>query len=564
MKRRMKQVGSVVLMLSLAVSAAACGNNADNTSSSSNNAGATEQSGNNASQTNNASKSNNEAQPPKLEKLTYWVPNHTAAASQMTTYADMGMYKELERLTGVKVEFQEPPLDAAQAQEQFNLMIATNNLPDVIEASWGATSGSVVRYPGGAEKAIVDNKIIRLNDLIDQYAPNLKSLLDSHPDWKKQISTDEGDIYAFPFLRDGDKTRVFFGPSIRQDWLTKLGLQMPTTIDEWYTVLKAFKEKDPNGNGKADEIPFYIDKDLISNDAPFLGAWGVNYSFYQDGGTVKYGPIQPEYKGFLETMNKWYKEGLLDKDFAAPNAKLFDNKMTTDLLGATVSYNGGGIGKYAGLMKDKDPNFDLEPAPYPVLKAGDTPIWGQKDFSYNGVGAAITTSDKNPIETVKWLDYAYGAQGNLLFNYGLDGVSYKMENGNAVLSPDLLNPPAGTSVQQATAKYVRATWSAPFVLDENFQTQYLSLPQQKRALDVWSKPTAERKLPLVSPTQDESSKFASIMTDIQTYQDEMLLKFIMGVESLDNFDEYVKKIQGMGIDDAIKIEQDALERFNKR
>ncbi|MFD0693435.1 ABC transporter substrate-binding protein [Paenibacillus sp. GCM10027628] len=546
MKKSLKQVGSVILLSVLVASAAACSSDTGGKSSS-----ATPQ-------------SSNETQQPKLTKLTYWVPNHPAASGQMKTYAEMGMYKELEKVTGVKVEFQHPPLEVPQAQEQFNLMIATNELPDVIEASWGATSGAVVRYPGGPEKAILDKKIIKLNDLIDKYAPNLKKLLADHPDWKKQISTDEGSIYAFPFLRGDDKVRVFFGPSIRQDWLNKLGLSMPTTIDEWYTVLKAFKEKDPNGNGKADEIPIYLDKNLFATDAPFLGAWGINYSFYQDGGKVKYGPIQPEYKDFLATMNKWYKEGLLDKDFAAPNDKLFDNKMTTNLLGATVSFNGGGIGKFAGLMKDKDPKFDLEAAPYPVLKAGDKAIWGQKDFAYNGVGAAISTANKNPIETVKWLDYAYGEKGDLLFNYGVEGTSYKMENGKAAFLPEILNPPAGTSIQQSIAKYNRATWSAPFVLSDNFQLQYLALPQQKKALEIWSKPTAERKIPLVSPTQDESSKFASIVTDIQTYQDEMLLKFIMGVEPLDNFDQYVKKIKGMGIDDAIQIQQGALERFNKR
>ncbi|WP_282940550.1 ABC transporter substrate-binding protein [Paenibacillus sp. RC67] len=538
MNKKMRRASFAMVVAALAVSVAACSGQSGGTPS------VLQQDG-------------KESQPPKLSQLTYWVANHPAAAAQMKTYADMEMYKEMEKVTGVKVEFQHPPLDSAQAKEQFNLMIASNQLPDVIEYGW-------TDYPGGPEKAIQDNKIIKLNDLIDKYAPNLRKLLADHPDWKKQITTDNGSLYAFPFLRGDDKVRVFFGPAIRQDWLDKLGLKTPTTIDEWYNVLKAFKEKDPNGNGKADEIPINLDKDLLNTDAPFLGAWGINNSFYQDSGKVKFGPIQPEFKDFLITMNKWYKEGLLDKDFAAPNAKLLDNKMTTNLLGATATFNGGGIGKYAGLMKDKDPSFNLVAAPYPVLKSGDKVIWGQKDFAFNGIGAAITTSDKNPIETVKWLDYAYGEKGELLFNYGIEGQSYTMQNGKAVLKPEVLNPTSGISSQQAIAKYTRATWSAPFVLSDNFQLQYLALPQQKDALAIWSKPTAERKMPLVTPTQDESSKFASIMTDINTYKDEMLLKFIMGVEPINNFDQYVKKIQSMGIDDAIKIQQTALERFNKR
>ncbi|RAP75201.1 extracellular solute-binding protein [Paenibacillus montanisoli] len=546
---KMKQASSFMLVAALAAAVAGCGGNGNQKeeANSSTNASGTE-----------TKQNGNASDQPKLTNLKYWVANHSAASAQMKTYAEMEMYKELEKRTGVKVEFQHPPLDPQQAKEQFNLMIASNELPDVIETYW--TDG----YPGGPEKAIEDGKIMKLNDLIDQYAPNLKKLLEEHPDWKKQITTDSGTIYSFPFLRGDDKVRVFFGPALRQDWLDKLGLSVPTTVDEWYAVLKAFKEKDPNGNGKADEIPFYIDKDLLNVDAPFLGAWGINYNFYQDGGTVKYGPIQPEYKEFLTTMNKWYKEGLLDQDFAAPNAKLFDNKMTTNLLGSSVLYNGGGIAKYTNLMKDADPSFKLTAAPYPVLKAGDTPIWGQKDFAYTGIGAAITTSNENPAETVKWLDYAYGQEGEMLFNYGLEGVSYKMENGKAVLMPELLNPPGGVSVQQSIAKYTRSTWSAPYVLSDNFQMQYLVLPEQKKALEVWSQPTVERKMPLVTPTQEESGKFASVMTDIQTYRDEMLLKFIMGAEPIENFDKYVKKIQSMGIEDAIQIQQAALERFNKR
>ncbi|TYP73119.1 ABC transporter substrate-binding protein [Paenibacillus methanolicus] len=544
MNNAMKRSGCMLAASALVVSLAACSGNDAN-------------SGNNEEPANAAQPGGAESEPPKLSQLTYWVGNHAAAAASMKTYAEMGMYREREKASGVKVDFQHPPLDAAQAKEQFNLMIVGSDLPDVIEYNWND-------YLGGPEKAIQDNKIIKLNDLIDQYAPNLKKLLDEHPDWKKQITTDNGSIYAFPFLRGDDKVRVFFGPAIRQDWLDKLGLAKPETIDDWYGVLKAFKEKDPNGNGQADEIPLYLDKDHFNTDAPFLGAWGVNNGFYQDNGTVKFGPIQPQFKAFLETMNKWYEEGLLDQDFAAPNGKLLDNKMTTNLLGATATYNGGGIGKYAGLMKDKDPSFKLVAAPYPVLKAGDQAIWGQKDFAFNGIGAAITTSDDNPIETVKWLDYAYGAEGELLFNYGIEGESYTLQDGKAVLKPELLTPPNGTSSQQAIAKYTRATWSAPFVLSDNFQLQYLALPQQKEALEIWSKPTAERKMPLVTPTQDESSKFASIMTDINTYKDEMLLKFIMGVEPLDEFDGYVEKIKSMGIDDALKIQQAALERFAKR
>ena len=70
------------------------------------------------------------------------------------------------------------------------------------------------------------------------------------------IVNDEGDIYCFPFLRGDNSLMVFQGPIVRKDWLDKLGIPMPETIDDWYAMLQAFRDKDPNGNGKKDDVPF--------------------------------------------------------------------------------------------------------------------------------------------------------------------------------------------------------------------------------------------------------------------------------------------------------------------
>lgn len=102
--------------------------------------------------------------------------------------------------------------------------------------------GGAAAYPGGPEKAITDKVILPLNDLIDKSAPNLKKLLQQDKELDKMIKTDNGTYYAFPMIRP-DNGLVFRGPMIRKDWLDELNLQVPTTIDEWYTVLKAFKEK---------------------------------------------------------------------------------------------------------------------------------------------------------------------------------------------------------------------------------------------------------------------------------------------------------------------------------
>ncbi|MFE5320623.1 extracellular solute-binding protein [Paenibacillus sp. NPDC056579] len=494
-------------------------------------------------------------EPPKLQALTYWVSLASNVAATLKSFGDMTVYQELQKKTGVNVSFQHPPV--GQEKDQFNLMITGKDLPDVIEYGWTG-------YPGGPEKAIKDKKIIKLNDIIDKNAPNLKKILDANPDWKRQVMTDEGSIYGFPFLRGDDYLLVSNGIALRKDWLDKLNLKMPETVDDWYTTLTAIKKSDINGNGKPDEIPLLISKGDMGGSVAFLGSFGVNYDFYHVNGKVSYGPIQPEYKQFLTVMNRWYKEGLLDPDFAVTDSKLKDAKVTGNQLFATVMSTGSGIGNYTSLVKNKIADFKLVAAPFPVVNKGDKKLWSARSYNFSGgVAAAISTSNKNPEATAKWLDYAYSDEGKMLFNFGVDGVSYKMVSGYPTFTDDIMNP-KDMSVAQAMARHVRSNFNGPFVQDKRYMEQYAALPEQKDSIKIWGEPTDERKLPPVTPTSDESSKFASIMNDVNTFKDEMFNKFIMGAEPLDNFDKYVKTIEGMGIQEAVKIQQAALERYKKR
>ncbi|WP_188696115.1 extracellular solute-binding protein [Pullulanibacillus camelliae] len=527
MKRKKQKLGLLVLVLSLFILTAltGCDSSKKSSSSSSGDQGA----------------------------ISYYVQLNGNAGAIMKNYSNIGAYKQIEKETGVKVDFQHPPTDSDDMNQQFNLMMASGDLPDVIEWYWNTV-------PGGAEKYLKSGQIIKLNDYIKKYAPNLSKVLKEHPEWKKEISTDSGDIYGFPFLRGDPKLLTFFGPMIRKDWLDKLGLKVPTTIDEWHTVLKAFKTEDPNGNGKADEIPLL--PDLNSN--AFIGAFGITPGFYQENGTVKYGPMEPEFKDYLALMHQWYKEGLIDPNYVATDTKLRDANVTGNKLGAFISYAGSGIGYYTGLMKDKDPKFKLAGTPYPTLKKGETPIVSQEDNVYTGVAAVITSSNKHIKDTIKFLDYAYGDKGHMLMNFGIEGKSYDMDNGYPKYTKEITNNSKGLPMAQALAQYTRSSWNGPFVQDKRYIEQYMQDPEQKDAVNQWMKGKNAILMPPVTPTPDESTKLASILNDVNTYKDTMINKFIMGKEPLSHFDKYVKTMQGMGIDKAVKIEQAALDRYNKR
>ncbi|MGO4371432.1 extracellular solute-binding protein, partial [Paenibacillus sp. MCAF20] len=142
--------------------------------------------------------------------LTYWAELNGNAASVKPSFQDVPFFQEWQKRTGVKLQFIQPP--ANQAKQAINVLLASGELPDVIEYEWA-------NFPGGPEKAIKDGYILRLNDLIDQYAPNLKKYLAKHPEIDKQIKTADGSYYVFPFIQGDVRLRTYQGPIVRQDWL---------------------------------------------------------------------------------------------------------------------------------------------------------------------------------------------------------------------------------------------------------------------------------------------------------------------------------------------------------
>ncbi|MGN8646225.1 extracellular solute-binding protein [Gracilibacillus sp. HCP3S3_G5_2] len=493
------------------------------------------------------------------EEITYWTELHPSVSQTSQTLNDVGVYQELEKITGTKVEFKHPSGEGTDITEQFNLMIASGKLPDVIEYNWRTV-------PNGPDKAIEAGNIIRLNELIENYAPNLNRYLNENPEVKKMVTTDAGNIYTFPFIRGDEKLMVFMGMMIRQDWLDKLDLEQPSTISEWEEVLTAFKNEDPNGNGELDEIPLMVQPDDIKNIGAFVGAYGIHAQFYNDNGTVKYGSIQPEFKEFLTTMNKWYEQGLLDPDFAAVDTKLLDAKVTNNQLGSLFGFTGGGIGKYMGLMDEQNPEFTLSPTPHPSLKEGEKAATAQLAHPYEGMhSAAISGSAENPEEIVKWLDFAYSEEGHMLFNFGIEGESYEMVDGYPTYTEEITENPDGLPMNQALGKYIRASYGGPLVQDVRYVEQYLELPQQQEAVEIWGE-TAENEInmPPITLNADESEEYNSIMSDLDTYYDEMVLRFIMGEEPLSNFEDFVETLKGMGIERAIELQQAALDRYIAR
>lgn len=491
----------------------------------------------------------------KLQTLKVFVGMSTHLATTGKTYNDNLVFQEMEKRTGIKVEWIHPP--AGQGKEKFNLMLSSMDLPDVIVYD-------LMNAPGGVSKYADDGVIIPLNDLIDKYAPNYKKYLDTHPEIRKNVTAEDGNIYYFTMLRVDPTLRVFMGPQIRKDWLDKLQLPVPTTTDELYQVLKAFKEKDPNGNGKADEIPYsgVKFKDTEFGIGKLLWPFGVHYSFYQDNGQVKFGPLEPGFKEGMLFIQKLYKEGLLDPDYVLLDRSKLDGKVMNHQVGALYHYQ---MQKFMDTMRPKDPNFNIVAMPH-LKGPNGTQSMFEEQYIHSTVpsnSAAITTANKNPAETVKWLDYAYSEEGHMLFNFGVEGQTYNMENGTPVYTDLIMNNPDGLIKSAAMGKYIMALNGWPMAQDPGYFNQMMP-DFSIEAINVWKNVATSGILPLLSHTPEEEKKVATIMTEINTYADEMFDKFVMGIESLDNYEKFVATLKQMKIDEVIAIKQEALDRYMKK
>lgn len=482
--------------------------------------------------------------------LTYFRTLSSSVSTLVENYGETEFAKELSKRTGVNIEYMHP--SAGNATESINLMIASNNLPDIMENNW------VTGYKGGAVKAINEGVILDIAPY-KEYAPALFKIFEENPDYDKMAKTDEGQYYGFPLIMSSPRLCISVGPAVRMDWLRELGMDAPETIDEWEKILTAFKEKD------GVTAPLSLKYVSLNQFFNFLGASGKNY--IKDGKVV-YGPAQPEFKRALTIAADWFKKGLLDKNIASVDAKMLDSQLITGQTGASLVAGGSGLGSYMVSGVIEDPDYDLVGVKYPTYEKGEINPWAPVSHPITGNGtAAITSQCKFPELAAKFLDYLYTDEGYMFGNFGIEGKTYTMVDGKPTYTELITNNPDGLKMAQALGMNVRAGTGTAFSCDPGYIDQYYNLPQQRAALDAWSlsvEPGRKQTLPTIMPNSEESEEYANIMAEVEKHKDQMVIKFIMGLEPVEKFDEFVEDLNRLGLEKAMKIQTAALNRYNKR
>lgn len=476
-------------------------------------------------------------------EISFFAMPEPVITSKMKGYDEMTVYQEAEKLTGVHINWREESY--TDPKQKMNLMFSTGDMEDII---WDAH----VHAAGGAKKLLDEGLIVSLNPYIEKYAPNLKKLLQETPGLLEQISTDDGRIFMFPEIRLDPVTRANSGFAIRKDWLERANLPVPQTIEEWYTTLKTFQEMDMNGNGKKDEcfvsLGYEKSSQSLVNFAVAYGLIAGGTDFYVKDGEVKFGAYEPEYKDFVAEMAKWYAEGLRDPEFSTQDATQFESKMTSDVGAAYYGSLSGNLGKFLN-ARSGDPEYDLVAAPMPKAPDGNVYVAVNAYGKLVPHGAAISTTNENIIETVKWLDWHYSEEGSTLFNWGIEGQAYEVVDGKKQFTDLILNNPDGLSNEEAGARYAGGVITQmPIVEDPEVFLQMKSLPQQKEASALWSSADTSMILPQLYFSSEITTENANIMSEINTYVAEQFNKYVMGIESLDTFDQFQQQLKDMGIE----------------
>ena len=512
-----------------------------------------------------------ESKPYEGVKLTYWVKLHenlkgvTVNGQAVDNMAQTRWYDAVKEKTGIEIEFIHPA--AGEDGTEFNLLTAVpDEMPDIVEYSWTA-------YPGGASAAIADEVIEPLNDAIASgKTPHLKAILDSNPMIDQSVQTAEGDYYVFPFLRGTtfeDNNCLFTsGFYMRGDILRELGLEVPETVEEWETVLRAVKEAHP------DMIPFITRTEWMNQIfTPGFDNWA---DYYVEDGVVKNGITEDSHFEYLKTMARWYKDGLIDPDYLT-HTKANDGRgiMAAGNAFATYDACGGGASNIfpnlleQGLISDESDMVTTVPV---TSVKGKNAKFSKMNGLYDASGSSAAISKRLADEggekyeaALYLLDWMYSEEGHMINCFGIEGESYNMVDGYPTFTDIVLHNADGLNVAAALSVYARGHQNGPVVQDTRVNDQYYSYSAQVAGMHLWTKTDfGQYMYPAgAAVATDDAEDFATITTNVKTYKDEMEAKWITGQVELteESWKAYVDQMNAYGLDRAIAYKQAAYDAF---
>lgn len=435
--------------------------------------------------------------------------------------------KEIEKKTNTKLKITEAP--SGQGTEKLNLLIASGDISDIIRVDTNLKLLNMYGTQGALQS---------IDDIADKYMPNFKKSVNQ--DALNKMKASDNKIYTVPSIRDTGYNNFF----VRQDWMKKLNLSEPKTLDDYYNLLKAFTEKDPDGNGKNDTVGTSMIENLQWFEL-ISGPFGLplNEWMKADDGSLIYSPVNPRMKDALAFGIKLYKEGLMDKEFGTMKRAQFDEKASNNKIGLIDSMSSSAAKLEATLQKTiPDAKFvALQTIPVADgVKKGITCtsniVENTKDKSFTSF-SAISKTTKNLEKVAKFLDAFFTDDMSTLQTFGVEGTTYTMVNN----APKYMDNYAGqNNADNRTKTGLLDCYLFGGVIENNVSQQLYNSDTIKY-ISISMGNTLPKVVNFSTPTGDSAA------SEIDKTQKEYFTKIIMGGVSLDDgWNQWLKEFDRLG------------------
>lgn len=473
----------------------------------------------------------------------------------------------LEERVGVDLNF--TVLPATDAAQKFALMVAGGSeLPDVLVM--GLNDNDVVQYG-------TQGTFIALNELYDTYANYITTALANNNDTTTlpMVTMSDGKIYSVPYMNCVYANDWSYLGWINQTWLDTLGLEMPETTEDYYQVLKAFKDQDPNGNGKPDEIPLVGQAPTVQSGFGFANPFvflmnafiytDPNYLLIEDG-KIDVAYNKAEWRAGLEYMNKLVSEDLLSPlSYTQDQSQL---KALLDFEDAAIvgSFMNTSWAIYKPGSERKMDMVAMEPltGPEGVQYATFTPAAPSQRYF-------ITKDCQNPEAAFILGDYMLSEEASIWARFGepvvdyeiVDpslGVSYRVNpNVKLVLKPILV----WGSVQNAHWNEAGPKYRAYTDIDvawagDEYDQSYV----KANALVMYMDKGPEAVTGKILYTLEEQEQLKDITGTLKSFVEETAVRLITGNESFAFWDAYLNELEVIGLSRYLEITQTAYDRMH--
>lgn len=485
----------------------------------------------------------------------------TLVANQID-FKDMEIFKEMEKSTNVKINWECYLINSFN--DQKNLMLSSNQIPDAFMGYDTLSMDDINQYgPLGM--------FIPLDDLIAQNSPTYASRLEQNKTLSGMSTAFDGKRYSYGSVNESIVRNYPDNLYINKTWLDKLGLQIPTNLDEFYDVLTAFKTKDPNGNSKSDEIPYTFTKfNHINGYGSFFGAFGrvdthngsavtpIDH-FIQENGKVVFTADKPEYKAAIIGLQRFFKDGLFDQEgFVQDNSQLNAKSQTKPaIVGAWYGWDQNVVG-----VENSADYVAIAPLKEHADSAAPFVRERLNHISVKGTGFTITNKAKNPEILAKWIDNFYDTHVSIIMKNGLGTDS--SSNTFSCLPDWKYDMTASTSTDPsikhpADCAPAYNVWS---YIEDGILPLTVGDAAKVEVINKYYKDAPQNQgLPTISFTSEEIKLNTSTGMDIQNFVKEKQSKWLLGEEDINkDWDAYIKKLNDLKLEQYVASIQTAYSR----